>query len=119
MNASSGGAAAFCTEAGLVPVVEEGEAVGAKPVLAEDEVSITIHVELHEGCLLVQPAKDRLCRHRAACWPRGAIGLPNRFRVAGSRPPAASGGKLCRQGAAQEAVGGSRVQQALDPVPPC
>jgi len=32
--------------------------VGAKPVVAEDEVRIAIHVELHEGRLLVQPAKD-------------------------------------------------------------
>ena len=92
--------------------------MGAKPVVAEDEVCVTIHVELHKDSLLIQPPEDQLGRHRAAGRPRGAIRLPNGLRVARRRRPAACGGELRRQGAAQEAVGGPRIQQTLDSAPP-
>ena len=88
--------------------------MGAKPIVAEDKFCVTIHVELYKDSLLVQPPEDQLGRNRAAGRPRGAICLPNRLRVAGSRRPAASGGKLRRQGAAQEAGPGGRPPNPAD-----
>jgi hypothetical protein len=62
----------------LVAVVEEGEIMGAQPVVTEDEVRVAVHVELHEGRLLAEAAQDQAGRHRAACGPGRTIGLPDR-----------------------------------------
>jgi hypothetical protein len=52
-------AAPLCTEAGLVSVVEEGEVVCAQPVVAEDDVGVAFHVEIHEGGFLIKAVENQ------------------------------------------------------------
>ena len=43
--------------------------MGAQPVIAKDEVSVAVHVKLHEGSVLVETTKDQPGLHRASRWP--------------------------------------------------
>ena len=53
------GAAAFGAEADRIRVVEEGEAVRAQPVVAEDDIRVAVHFISHEARLLVEAAQHR------------------------------------------------------------
>ena len=75
-------AAALGAEADRIRVVKEVEVVRAQPVVAEDDVRVAVHVEFHEGRLLVEAASSscavghrpsRLCE-QFAC--RTAGGCP-------------------------------------------
>jgi len=116
-DAPAGHAATFSAEAGLVDVVEEGEVVSPQPVKAEDEVRVAIHVELHEGGVLVKATQNQPGLDRAPRRSGGAVRLPDRGGVLGSRGPAARQRELRGKRTAQEAVRRARVKQALDPPP--
>ena len=53
-------AAALGAEADRIRFVKEVEVVRAQPVVAEDDIRVAVHVELHERRLLVEAAKQQL-----------------------------------------------------------
>jgi hypothetical protein len=60
---------------------EEGKVVRAQPVVTEDQVRVAVHRELHEGRLLVEPARFQLRRDSAACLTQRAVRLQHRGRM--------------------------------------
>ncbi len=50
-------------QAGPVGAVEEGEAVRAEPVAAEDHARVAVRVKRHACRLLVEAAQNQLGRH--------------------------------------------------------
>ncbi len=53
-------AAAPCTEARLIGIVEEGQVVGSQPGVMEDDICVAVHVDFHGGSFLVEAAEDQL-----------------------------------------------------------
>ena len=87
-------AAARGADAEPVRVSEEVEVVRAQPLVADVEIRVAIHAELHEGHLLVKIAEHRLCRCGAAISRsepsagRTAGGYPAAGTKSGAAPPA-------------------------------
>ena len=59
-DAAARRATAFGTEADLGRIVEEDEVVSAQPVVAEDKIRVTTHVELHNGRIFIKGAEYQL-----------------------------------------------------------
>ena len=45
-------------ETHFIRVVEEGKVVRTQPIVSENEVGVAVHIEFHEGGLLIEAAED-------------------------------------------------------------
>ena len=89
-------AAARGADAEPVRVSDEVEVVRAQPLVADVEIRVAIHAELHEGSLLVETAEHQLCR----CYAVVSRSEPSAGRTAGGYPAAGT-----KSGAAPPARG--------------
>ena len=90
----------------------------AQPVVAEDDIRVAVHVELHERRLLVEAAEQQLLQRGVARLAQRAVRLPRGGRVPCRRGTPARNRELRYQLAAQKAVRRAGVQEALDPPSP-
>ena len=106
------------SEVDRIRFVKEVEVVRAQPVVAEDDIRVAVHVQLHKRRLLVKAAEQQLLHRGAALLAQRAVRLPHGGRVPRRRCTPARNRELRRQLAAQKAVRRAGVQEALDPPSP-
>ena len=89
----------------------EVEVVRAQLVVAEGDIPVTVHVEIHEGRLIVEAAEQSLLR------PSRAASVRQLHAVTAGRCPAtgARHQELLRQRAAQKAVRHAAVVERPEP----
>ena len=89
-------------EADRIRFVKEVEVMREQQVLAEDDICVAVHVELHERRLLVTATEQQLRHRGAARLAQQAVRLPHGGRVPRRRGKTARNRELRRQLSAQK-----------------